>query len=115
MSDLTKSFDSVLNGVVDGNPRVPGVVAMVTDRKGNIYEGAAGVRDLSTNVPMTTDSVFAIFSTTKAITGTCVLQCVEEGLLDLDAPAKNYAPALESYKCQMGLTILEINHSSTKA
>lgn len=94
MSDLTKSFDSVLNGVVDGNPRVPGVVAMVTDRKGNIYEGAAGVRDLSTNVPMTTDSVFAIFSTTKAITGTCVLQCVEEGLLDLDAPAKNYAPAL---------------------
>ena len=94
MSDLTKSFDSVLNGVVDGNPRVPGVVAMVTDRKGNIYEGAAGVRDLSTNAPMTTDSVFAIFSTTKAITGTCVLQCVEEGLLDLDAPAKNYAPAL---------------------
>jgi methyl acetate hydrolase len=94
MSDLTKSFDSVLNDVVDGNPRVPGVVAMVTDRKGNIYEGAAGVRDLSTNAPMTTDSVFAIFSTTKAITGTCVLQCVEEGLLDLDAPAKNYAPAL---------------------
>ena len=94
MSDLTKSFDSVLNGVVEGNPRFPGVVAMVTDRKGNIYEGAAGVRDLSTNVPMTTDSVFAIFSTTKAITGTCVLQCVEEGLLDLDAPAKNYAPAL---------------------
>lgn len=94
MSDLTKSFDSVLNGVVEGNPRVPGVVAMVTDRKGNIYEGAAGVRDLSTNAPMTTDSVFAIFSTTKAITGTCVLQCVEEGLLDLDAPAKNYAPAL---------------------
>ncbi len=94
MSDLTKSFDSVLNGVVDGNTRVPGVVAMVTDRKGNIYEGAAGVRDLSTNAPMTTDSVFAIFSTTKAITGTCVLQCVEEGLLDLDAPAKNYAPAL---------------------
>ena len=41
---------------------------------------------------MTTDTVFAIFSTTKAITGTAVLQCVEEGKLDLDAPAKNYAP-----------------------
>ena len=38
---------------------------------------------------MTTDTVFAIFSTTKAITGTAVLQCVEEGKLDLDAPAKN--------------------------
>ena len=42
---------------------------------------------------MTADSVFAIFSTTKAITGTAVLQCVEEGLLDLDAPAKKYGPA----------------------
>jgi methyl acetate hydrolase len=41
---------------------------------------------------MTTDTVFAIYSTTKAITGTAVLQCVEEGKLDLDAPAKNYAP-----------------------
>ena len=43
---------------------------------------------------MTTDSVFAIFSTTKAITGTAVLQLVEEGRLDLDAPAKTYAPEI---------------------
>jgi methyl acetate hydrolase len=41
---------------------------------------------------MTTDTVFAIFSTTKAITGTAALQCVEEGKLDLDAPAKAYVP-----------------------
>ena len=43
---------------------------------------------------MTTDSVFAIFSTTKAITGTARLQLVEEGKLDLDAPAKKYAPEI---------------------
>ena len=43
---------------------------------------------------MTTDSVFAIFSTTKAITGTAVLQLVEEGRLDLDAPAEKYAPEI---------------------
>jgi methyl acetate hydrolase len=41
---------------------------------------------------MTTDSVFAIFSTTKAITGTAALQLVEDGRLELDAPAKIYAP-----------------------
>ena len=41
---------------------------------------------------MTTDTVFAIFSTTKAITGTAIMQCVEEGKLDLDAPAKTYVP-----------------------
>jgi len=90
------AFDAVLDGVTEGDmaARVPGVVAMVTDREANLYEGARGVRDLGTGVPMTTDTVFAIFSTTKAIGGTAVMQCVEEGLLDLDAPAKDYAPEL---------------------
>ncbi|TCO71596.1 serine hydrolase domain-containing protein [Rhodovulum euryhalinum] len=89
-------FDAVLDGVTAGDAagRVPGVVAMVTDREANVYEGARGVRDMGTGAAMTTDTVFAIFSTTKAIGGTAVLQCVEEGLLDLDAPAKEYAPAI---------------------
>ena len=84
--------DAVLDGVVTSTPRVPGVVAMVTNRDRNIYEGAAGKRRLDQPAGMTTDSIFAIFSTTKAITGTAVLQLVEEGRLDLDAPAKRYAP-----------------------
>ncbi|NIR43126.1 MAG: serine hydrolase, partial [Gemmatimonadetes bacterium] len=45
-------------------------VAMASDRAGNIYEGAAGKRMLGEDADMTTDTVFAIFSTTKAITGT---------------------------------------------
>jgi methyl acetate hydrolase len=90
--DFRSAADAVLKGVVTSDPRVPGVVAMVTDRKRNIYEGALGKRRLDQDADMTTDSVFAIFSTTKAITGTAVLQLVEDGKLDLDAPAKNYAP-----------------------
>lgn len=86
------SANAVLDGVVASNPRVPGVVAMVTDRHRNIYQGAAGKRRLDQAAEMTTDSVFAIFSTTKAITGTAILQLVEQGKLDLDAPAKVYAP-----------------------
>jgi methyl acetate hydrolase len=38
--------------------------------------------------------VVAIFSCTKALTGTAIMQLVEEGRLDLDAPAKEYAPGL---------------------
>ncbi|WP_299604848.1 serine hydrolase [uncultured Tateyamaria sp.] len=84
--------DAILNSVVSSSPRVPGVVAMVTDRDKNIYEGAAGLRRMDGDTPISTDDAFAIFSTTKAITGTAVLQLVEEGKLDLNAPAKNYAP-----------------------
>jgi methyl acetate hydrolase len=93
-SRLKTACDAVLNRVTSGSPRVPGVVAMATDRKGDIYEGAAGERLLGQDAAMTADSVFAIFSTTKAITGTAVLQLVEEGRLDLDAPARTYAPEI---------------------
>ena len=54
MSDsLQRSCDAILEKVTTGEARVPGVVAMVTDKRSNIYEGAAGVRDLSTGDPMT--------------------------------------------------------------
>jgi methyl acetate hydrolase len=94
VGSLKTACDAILHKVTSGSPRVPGVVAMVTDRRGNIYEGAAGVRALGQDAPVTTDTVFAIFSTTKAITGTACLQLVEEGKLDLDAPAARYAPEL---------------------
>lgn len=95
LSALTTSLDDALDHVTafpDGPALVPGVAAAVTRSTGSVYEGASGVRSLSDATPMTTDSVLALFSTTKAITGTVVLQCVEEGLIDLDAPASEYVP-----------------------
>src|ERR1700726_3445279 len=68
-NNLRGACDGILQKVVTGKPRVPGVVAMITNRSANIYEGAAGERVLG-GQSMTTDTVFAIFSTTKAITGT---------------------------------------------
>ena len=42
-NDLRSACDGILQKTATG---VPGVVAMVTDRSGNIYEGAAGKRSL---------------------------------------------------------------------
>jgi len=93
MSDLGSAVDAVLDGVVSGSPRVPGVAAVATDRDGTIYAGARGQRVLEGD-EFTTDTVCAIFSTTKAIAGTACLQLVEQDELDLDAPAKEYVPRL---------------------
>ena len=93
MSILKQDCDEILNKSTQGRSRVPGVVAMVTDKQNNIYSGVSGDMRLN-DAPLKEDTVFAIFSTTKAITGTAALQCVEEGLLDLDAPASDYATAL---------------------
>ena len=91
---VNEAADRVLRGAVEQENGVPGVVAMATDREGNFYEGAEGKRELGKEQEMTTDTVFAIFSCTKAITGVAVKQLVEEGEISLDHPAKEYAPEI---------------------
>ncbi len=86
--------DTVLGYSVHRAGGTPGVVAMATDRKANFYEGCAGKRSLGADAAMTLDSVMAIFSTTKALTGTALMQLVEEGKLKLDDPAKKYVPEI---------------------
>ncbi len=73
---------------------VPGVVAMARNREGVFFSGAAGVRRLGEAAPMTEDTVFALFSCTKALTATAALRLVEDGRLDLDAPARLYLPEI---------------------
>jgi methyl acetate hydrolase len=99
---FTSSLNHLLDTVTAGPQRVPGVVAAITGRDGLLYEGASGQRTLGQAGAMTTDSVFAMFSTTKAITATAVLQLVEDGLLDLDAPARNYVPMIGELKVLEG-------------
>ncbi len=93
-SFVRQNADTILDYTVRRAGGAPGVVAMATDRKANFYEGAAGKRELGKAQPMTTDTVFAIFSTTKALAGTCVMQLVEERRIRLDDPAKAYAPEI---------------------
>lgn len=96
--NLKFNADCLLKKVVTSEPRVPGVVAMITNRESNIYEGAAGLRKIDGDTAIDTNDAFAHFSTTKAITATAVLQLVEEGKLDLDAPASDYAPDIGTLK-----------------
>ncbi len=92
--ELKQIADSIIGQAVHRAGGAPGIVAMATDRKGNFYEGSAGKRELGQDAAMTTDSVMAIFSTTKAITGTCIMQLVEEGKISLADPAKKYVPEI---------------------
>lgn len=85
---LQDSLNTLLGNAVS-NGDVPGVVAAVTDRDGNIYEGGFGERVLGGGAAMTPDTVVWIASMTKAVTGAAAMQLVEQGKLDLDAPAGN--------------------------
>lgn len=61
---------------------------------GEITTTAAGVLHLGTGVTADTDSLFQIGSITKVVTTTLVMQLVDEGLIDLDAPIRQYLPEL---------------------
>jgi methyl acetate hydrolase len=86
--------DLLAAGVKNGY--VPGVVGALVDKNGLTYLGSAGERTIGTGDVMTTDTVGAIASMTKAITGAAVMQLVEQGHLDLDAPAETYCAELAS-------------------
>lgn len=91
---LTSALDAVLERTVEGSPRAPGVAAVLTGPAGVRYAGAAGVRSLDNSAPMTVDSVCTISSATKALTGTVCLKLAEQRALDLDSPARRYAPEI---------------------
>jgi methyl acetate hydrolase len=71
---------------------VPGVVALVTDRKGVLYQGTFGVADVATGRPLTPDAIFRIASMTKAITSAAAMQLIEQGKLALEDPVEKYLP-----------------------
>lgn len=71
---------------------VPGVVAAATDRRDLVYLGAFGSAAIDQRRALRTDSVFRIASMTKLITAIAVLQLVEQGRVDLDAPFKRFYP-----------------------
>ena len=74
---------------------LPGVIAGVATRDDTVYIGSAGQRDVETSAPMNADTLIAIASMTKPVTTVAVLQLVERGLVDLDAPFSEYLPQLE--------------------
>jgi len=94
MSIKQRLDDLLAAGVKNGH--VPGVVAALVDKNGLTYLGSAGERTIGTGDVMTTDTVGAIASMTKAITGAAVMQLVEQGHLDLDAPAETYCAELRT-------------------
>lgn len=73
---------------------IPFVVAGTTSLTETTYLRAAGFRSPATSVPATDDTVFALYSVTKLFTVTAALQCVEDGIIDLDVPARTYLPEI---------------------
>ncbi|MCG7410463.1 beta-lactamase family protein [Paenibacillus sp. ACRRX] len=55
-----------------------------------VVSGQAGKNDIKGNVPLTSDTVYGIGSTSKMVLTASVMKLVDEGKVDLDVPLVNY-------------------------
>lgn len=69
---------------------VAGLSVAVVQRGTQVWLQTHGFADVERHVPVDEDTVFRIGSITKTMTAIAVMQLVEEGLLDLDAPVERY-------------------------
>ena len=72
--------------------RLPCVLTLI-ERRGQIAHcSALGQMDIERQRPITTDTVFRIYSMTKPLTSIAFMMLVEEGLIALDDPVHRYIP-----------------------
>ena len=89
-SDTPSIADVLESGVKDG--QIPGVIGIAATPDDVIFQGAAGVRDVSNGEPMKVDTIVRIASMTKAITSVGIMQLVEQEKVRLDDPVGQYLP-----------------------
>jgi CubicO group peptidase (beta-lactamase class C family) len=91
-----------LQGFVDKGSLV-GVSALVTIEGKEAYFGAFGFADRESRRPMARDTIVQVFSMTKPITGTALMQLWEQGKFHLDDPVAKYIPELGNVRVFSGL------------
>lgn len=72
--------------------KIAGAVAAVARRGKVVYLEAVGDQDLATKVPMSSQSLFRIYSMTKSVTAVAVMMLFEEGRFRLNDPVAKFLP-----------------------
>ena len=81
-----------------------GIVSLIA-RNGEIVDWQAwGQRDREARLPMEKDTIFRVYSMTKIVTSTAIMQLHERALLKLDDPVEKYLPSLAKRQVMVGGT-----------
>lgn len=91
--DSIDGLPALLDRITSKNDGYGGAVFRISDRRGLIWEGAAGRIAGPGSFPMQADTPFEIASITKTVTAATVLMLVEQGKLRLDSHLADVLPA----------------------
>ena len=103
---ITEFFD---NEVATG--KLPGAVVLIQQHGRPIYLKCFGMRDVTSKLPMTPDTIFALHSMTKPITSVAAMMLIDAGKLAPDDPVSKYIPAFANM--QVGLEMTDAHGEPT--
>jgi CubicO group peptidase (beta-lactamase class C family) len=72
--------------------RTHGLAVVVVDGDHVLFSRGYGFADRDAGTPMTEDTPVAVASTNEGMTALAMVQLVEQGVVDLDAPVTRYLP-----------------------
>src|SRR5262245_15938637 len=93
---ITEFFDDEI-----ATGKLPGAVILIQQHGRLVYLNCFGVRDVTTKLPMTSDTMFALHSMTKPITSLAAMMLIDAGKLVTHDPVSKYIPAFANM--QVGL------------
>ena len=78
--------------------KIPGAILLIEQHGKPVYHEFFGVQDVVSKAPMTDQTIFRLFSMTKAITSVAAMMLVDEGKLALEDPIAKYIPSFANVK-----------------
>jgi CubicO group peptidase (beta-lactamase class C family) len=93
---LAKVGEFFRNEVATG--KIPGAMVLIQQHGKPVYHESFGVQDVVSKAPITDQTIFRLFSMTKAITSVVAMQLVDEGKLPLEDPIAKYIPSFANVK-----------------
>ena len=84
--------------------KIPGGVLLIQQHGKPVIFESFGVRDPDTGEPMTPDSLFQIYSMSKAVTSVAVMMLVDDGKISLDDSVSKYIRSFENTKVGVDLS-----------
>src|SRR5882757_9869132 len=78
--------------------KISGAIVLIQQHGKPVYHESFGVQDVVSKAPITDQTIFRLFSMTKAITSVAAMTLVDEGKLKLEDPVSKYIPSFANVK-----------------
>jgi CubicO group peptidase (beta-lactamase class C family) len=80
------------------NGKIPGAIVLIQQHGKPVYFEKFGLRDVTTKLPMTDDTIFTVYSMSKPVTSVAAMMLIDQGKLKLTDPVANYIPSFATAK-----------------